>query len=106
MKGWITATLLVTFFSGASTGFLVGRESAPAPKVLTKIDRYVERARADGVTAEADLEQIRALYEEREKQIWAYKNRINTMFDQQLARIDEEFESEIREILARYKGKR
>jgi len=106
MKGWITATLLVTFVSGASTGFFVGRESAPPPEAPSKIDQYVKQCRMSGVTDEADLERIRALYEEREKKILAYRNRIEGMFLEQLEQIDEEFESKIQVILDRYGEKR
>ena len=103
MKGWITAVLAVTFLSGTSTGYLICSKAVPdAPP--TRADRYVEQARQVGVTKPADLERIRAFYEEWEEHVRAQRDQVMKLLGDQLAALNREYSQKVQEIIDTYRA--
>ena len=102
MKGWITAVLAVTFLSGTSTGYLIGKSATPEA-TLSYADRYVEQARQAGVTKQEDLDQMRAIYEEWEARVRAQKDHVKTLLSDQLDALDKDLSQRAQRILDKYK---
>jgi lysozyme family protein len=91
--------LLVTFLSGTSTGFLVGRNSTPPPVQKTWIDGAIDQLREKGVTKEADLENARSIYENFQGQVMELKGRVNELFRDRLTALENDAERQIQEIM-------
>jgi hypothetical protein len=98
----MTTALVVTFLSGASTGFVTGRASAPEPEKLTWIDQHVEDVRRAGVTDEDDLAKARAIYERFQERVKAMKVEVERMFDARLTAFATDAEWQIQEIVDRH----
>ena len=102
MRGWITTALVVTFLSGASSGFMAGRASAPELRKLTLVDNLVEDLRRAGVDQEKDIEEARRIYERFQERINALKGEVEHLFADRLTAIVTDAEGQIREIRDRY----
>lgn len=100
MKGWVMTALLVTFLSGTSTGFLVGRNTVPTPEQPTWIDGAVATLAERGVTDPAALEKARGVYEEFEKKVLSMKSRVLKLLKDQLTALENDAERQIREIMS------
>jgi len=102
MGGWIATALVVTFLSGASSGFMAGRVSAPEPPKRTLVDNLVEDVRRAGVDREEDLAEARRIYERFQVRINALKGEVEHLFRARLTAIATDAEGQIREIRDRY----
>jgi hypothetical protein len=89
----------VTFLSGTSTGFLVGRSSAPPPVQKTWIDGAIDQLQAKGVTEKADLDRARKVYEEFQGQVMKLKGKVHGLFRDQLTALENDAERRIQEII-------
>ena len=98
MRGWMMTALVVTFLSGASSGFVAGRASAPEPVEKTWIDGAIEQLRREGVTAEADLAEARKIYEGFQERVMALKGRVNELFQDNLRAFELDAEEKIRDL--------
>ena len=101
MKGWITTVLAVTFLSGASTGYLAGTSATPKAQP-TPADQYVEQARQTGVVKQADLDEIRAIYQEWEERVRAQKDQVGSLLRDQLNALDKEYSQRVQRIIDSY----
>ena len=102
MRGWITTALVVTFLSGASTGFVTGRASAPEPDKPTWIDQHVEDVRRAGVANDEDLEEARRIYERFRDRVKALKGEVEHLFKERLTALATDAEVQIQEIVDRH----
>jgi hypothetical protein len=97
--------LVVTFLSGASSGFVAGRASAPDPVKPTWVDQRVEDLRRAGVDDAKDLELGREIYLHFQQQVMALKGEVTKLFQDRIRALQEDAERQIREkILSRYSG--
>ena len=102
MRGWITTALVVTFLSGASSGFMAGRVSAPEPGTQTWIDQHLEDVRRAGVDGEEDLREARKIYERFRDRVKALKGEVEHLFKDRLTALATDAEGQIQEIVLRY----
>jgi len=104
MRGWIMTTLVVTFLSGATSGYVVGL-AVPEPPKKTWVDHRVEDLERAGVTREEDLAKGREIYENFQQQVMALKGEVMKLFEGRIRALGEDAERQIQEkILARYSG--
>lgn len=103
MKGWITVALAVTFLSGASTGFLLGR-SQTDPERLDWKDKYLETLEGKfGVTGAEDLDRVRAILDTYDKQVQALKVQLPKHLRDEIWQIGKQAEAEIQGIIDSYR---
>lgn len=102
MKGWIVAVLLVTFASGGTTGWVVGRATAPAPVVRTWVDNSVEQLRREGVTDPADLEAAREIYELYQERATSLQAQVKDLLAPNLDAYAADAKKSLNEIRAKY----
>ena len=103
MKGWITVALVVTFLSGTSTGFLLGRSSSTTERPTWK-DRYVEQLKRVGVTDQEALDRAREILDEYETKAQAVKSQLPKELQDKLRELGEEAKNQIQEIIDASKG--
>jgi len=101
MRGWITTALVVTFLSGASSGFVAGRASAPETQKWTWIDAQIEVMKDRGV-GKPDLDDARQIYGRFDKRVKALKAEVNDLFGDRLTALEQDTTSQIQDILDRY----
>jgi len=101
MRGWIATALVVTFLSGASTGFVTGRASAPEPEQWTWIDAQIEVMKGKGVE-KPDLELARSIYVRFDERVKALKAEASKLFGDRLTALEQDATSQIQDIMARY----
>ena len=102
MRWWITTVMLVTFLSGGTSGFVIGRASAPEPKEPTAVDRLVDELERAGVTREADLAKAREIYGRWLERVRALKGEVEKLFEARLTALAMDAEGQIQEILDTY----
>ena len=110
MRGWILTTIAVTFLSGASTGFLLGR-SDPEPKAqngpgrVQWKEKYIEALRErSGVTREDDLDRARAILDDYDSRVQALKSRLPEEIREEIRKLGEEATEQIRRIIDSYRS--
>lgn len=102
MKGWIFATLALTFAAGISTGTLMGMKLAHRHTTEPWIDSYIQQLRHQGVTKPEDLREARQIYEKFEHRVYSLNRRVESMLKDQLRQISDETQARIQAILDRY----
>ena len=96
MKTFMLGTLIMTFLSGVTSGYLVGNTTADPATPPTWIDQYIEmhQAKVPGIS-EQDLADARKIYEEYDERVKDLKSEAEALLRDQLLAIQKQTEKEI-----------
>jgi len=85
MRTFMLGTLVMTFLSGATSGYLIGNTTAEAPAPLTWIDQDVQalEKRVPDISAK-DLADARLIYEDHDRRIMKMKSEAESLLGDQL----------------------
>ena len=103
MRTFMFATLIMTFASGLTSGYLVGHSAAAPQAPRTWIDRYIElhQAKVPGIS-EQDLADARKIYEEYDERVKALKSEADALLRDQLLALQRQTEQKIKAIIDSY----
>ncbi len=103
MRTFMLATLVMTFLSGVTSGYLVGNTTAGPATPQTWIDTYIEihRAKVPGIS-EQDLADARRIYEEYDERVKALKSEADALLRDQLLAMQKQTERKIDAIIGSY----
>ncbi len=103
MRTFMLGTILMTFLSGVTSGYLVGNTTAEALSPPTWIDQYVgELERRIPEISDDDLALAREIVEDHEKQIMELKAEIRALLGDQLRAVEKKNEKRIQAIIDSY----
>jgi hypothetical protein len=105
MRTFMLATLMMTFASGVTSGYLVGHSAAPPAAPRTWIDNYIDlhRAKVPGIS-EQDLADARKIYEEYDERVKALKSEADALLRDQLLAMQRQTEQKIHAIIDRVRA--
>ena len=99
MRAFMLGTLIMTFLSGATSGYLIGHTPPP----LTWIDQDVLKLERDvPEISAADLAKARTIYEDHERRILEFKAEAKNLLGDQILRVEMQSEQKIRAIMDSY----
>jgi hypothetical protein len=103
MRTFMFATLVMTFLSGATSGYLVGNTTAEAPAPLTWIDRDLQALEkmAPEISAK-DLADARLIYEDHDRRVINMKSEAESLLGDQLRWLQNHTKQKIDTIIDSY----
>ena len=105
MRTFMLGTILMTFLSGVTSGYLVCNTTAEVLRPPTWIDQYVsELERRIPKISEDDLALAREIVEGHEKQIMELKAEIQALMGDQLRAVEKKNEKRIQAIIDSYES--
>jgi hypothetical protein len=97
------ATLIMTFLSGATSGYLIGNKTAEAPAPPTWIDGYLQALEkmVPEISAK-DLADARAIYEDHDRRVMKMKSEAESLLGDQLRWLENHTKQKIDTIIESY----
>ena len=101
MRAFMLGTLIMTFLSGATSGFLVGKSTADAPP--TPAEQFVLQVQRDypDITPE-DLAEAKRIYEDHERRLLELTDRAKDLLQDQIDWTTNHSNKKIGAILGKY----
>ena len=89
MRTFMLGTILMTFLSGVTSGYLIGNTTAEARPPMTWIDQYLDvlQSKTPDITTD-DLDRVRSIIEDHERRIMDLKSEARALLGDQLRAVE------------------